>query len=179
MTIIIYGDEKEKNLSNVIVKVLKKYGGVQFYCKNKLICSKDINNPKFLVYELNELPEVLNVSGLIIFKDSFKKLNLSNLSSNLFPIFDTQNLEAADCLKDTNKIVLTCGLSSKNTLNISSISSTDAVLSLQRYVQTKNKLIEPHEIKINLTMPIKPQDILILCAILLLSDVPSENGYIF
>ncbi len=179
MTVIIYGDKKEKNLNNIIIKILTRYGGVQFHSKDKIICSKDIDTPKFLVYELNELPKVLDVSGLIIFRDSFKKLDSNKLSNNIFPIFDNQNLEAANCFKDTNKIVLTCGLSSKNTLNISSISSTDAVLSLQRYVKIKNKVLEPHEIKINLTMPIKSQDILMLCAILLLSDIPSENGYIF
>lgn len=178
MTILIYGDEHDTSLVEVLLKTLPKYGGVQFFSKNSLICNSLTNSkPKFLVYELDKLPTSIECSGLFIFKKSFKKLTPDLFPNNFLPIVDENNSNAINFLKKTNKIVITCGTSAKNTISFSSFSHTDAIVVLQRYLQTKNKTIEPHEFSLKLLSKREPSILLTICTILLLSDVPSAHGY--
>lgn len=179
MIIVIYGSEEDKSLNDTLLRALAKYGGVQFHCKDKIISYSEQGNPKYLVYDVNKLPLFLNCEGILILKNSFKDIDDNYLPSNFLPVFDNQNLKAVKFLKDRCKIVLTCGVSSKNTLSISSIDESSAVVSLQRYMIIKNKIVEPHDFTINLTKQVEPQDLLFTCAILLLSDIPSMDGYEF
>lgn len=181
MNIIIYGNSDDTGLEDVIFKTLSRYGNVQFLSQNKLICSRINENStserNFFIYDFKKIPEVIHSEGLFIFKKSFKKLNLTTFPANFLTIIDEQNINAIKCLEKTNQIVVTCGTSSKNTLSFSSFSHSEAVVVLQRYLQSKHKIIEPHEFVINFNETFNPNILLITCAILLLSDVPSTNGY--
>lgn len=180
MTIIIYGNNNDTSLSNILFKALTKYGYVQLYNKKRLICSTNFtlnSSSKFILYELDKLPSKINCEGLFIFKNSFKNLRASNFPKKFLPIVDSQNLQALKCLEKTSQIVITCGTSSKNTLSFSSFSNSEAIISLQRYLKTKNKIIEPHEFSLKITDSCSPITLLIICAVLLLSDISSINGY--
>lgn len=184
MNIILYGDSSDKDLSDAILNSLTKYGDVQFFSKEKLINFKlsqnDNNTKNFFVYELDQLPRVINLDGLFIFKKSFASLSdKQNLSKQMLTIIEEHNLNAIKYLEKTNQTVITCGTSSKNTLSFSSISNSKAMVVLQRYLQTKNKIIEPHEFEVRLKRVKDPNIFLIICAIFLLSEISSLNGYEF
>lgn len=175
MTIIVYGDKNDHSFIDVLFKVLARYGGVQLFSKDNLIYSSKTSEPKFFIYELDKLPSLIDCEGLFIFKKSFEKLN--KFPEKFLPIVNEQNLNAIKSLEFTDQIVMTCGTSAKNTLSFSSISYTEAVVVLQRYLQTKNSVIEPHEFSIKLLTSCDHNILLQICAILLLSDIPTTNGY--
>ena len=74
-------------------------------------------------------------------------------------------------LKDSPVPTLTCGMSPKDTLTLSSISDSSAVVSVQREIKDLNhQTIEPCEIKINYENRFSDYELLSACAVLLLAD---------
>ncbi len=182
MVVVIYGNDKDTTLNDTLMRALANYGGVQFHSKNKVICAcEKSSSPRFLAYDVNKLPVFLNCEGILIFKDSFKDIDYSCLPPHFSPVFDSQNVNAENFLKDKDMdtTILTCGVSSKNILTISSIEESKAFVSFQRYTIIKDKIIEPHDFTVNLTKPVEPEDLLFTCAVLLLSGIPSADGYEF
>lgn len=182
MNIIVYGNNDDTSLDDIIFKTLARYGDVQFFSKDKLVCSSlKKSQPcktQFLVYELEHLPDLINCNGIFLFKKSFKNLNENKFPKGFLPIVDEQNLSAIKLLEKTNQIVITCGTSTKNTLSFSSFSQTEAIVALQRYLQADNNTtIEPHEFTVKLSSTCEPNTLLIICTILLLAGIPSTNGY--
>lgn len=177
MNIIVYGDEKDTTISDTLLKTLAKYGGVQFFSSSKIVCTPQNCKPKFFIYDTNKLPLMTNINGIFLFKSYFKHIDASKISENFFHIIDSQNTRAIKCLKKTDQVVLTYGLDAKSTLTFSSLTSTDAIVNLQRYVKTSNKLLEPHEFPVKLSTQLEPELVLLVCAILLFSEIPSLGGY--
>ncbi len=177
MNIIVYGDEKDATISDTLLKTLAKYGGVQFFSSSKIVCTPQNCSPKFLIYDTNKLPLTTNINGIFLFKNSFKHTDASKTPENFFHIIDSQNMRAIKRLKKTDQIVLTYGIDAKSTLTFSSLKATDAMINLQRYVKTKNKILEPHEFPVKLSTQLEPNLVLLTCAVLLFSDVPSTDGY--
>ena len=177
MNIIVYGDEKDTTISDTLLKTLAKYGGVQFFSSSKLVCTPPKGSPRFLIYDTDKLPLTTNINGIFLFKNSFKHTDASKISENFFHIIDSQNMRAIKGLKKTDQIVLTYGIDAKSTLTFSSLTATDAMINLQRYVKTKNRILEPHEFPVKISSRIEPNLVLLSCAVLLFSEVPSTDEY--
>ena len=181
MNIIVYGSDEDTSLSNILLKTLSRYGDVSFFNKNKLVCGSfkksQADKNQFLVYEMETLPNIIEGNGIFLFKKSFKILDESKFPTKFLPIVDEQNLNAIKFLERINQIVITCGTSVKNTLSFSSISHTQAIVALQRYLQAENTVIEPHEFTVKLSSVYEPSTLLIICTLLLLAEIPSINGY--
>lgn len=177
MNIIIYGDETDTNLSEILLNLLTKYGGVQFLNFNKLTCKPKESPFNFFIYDINKLPLEVNIDGVFLFKDSFDGINSNKILGDYIYIIDSQNAKAIDCLKGTDRIVMTYGTDAKSTLTFSSLTADKSLVNLQRYIRTKNKIIEPHEFPVRLTKPYDTNVMLTACAILLFAEVPSADGY--
>lgn len=177
MDIIVYGDEKDNTISDILLNALAKYGGAQLFSTKKLVCNPRNCNHKFLVYDTNKLPTTTNMDGIFLFKNFFKNIDASEISPNFSHIINSENTRAINCLKKTEHIVLTYGVDSKSTLTFSSLTSTEAIVNLQRYVKTKNKILEPHEFSVKLSTQFEPELVLLICAILLFSEISSLGGY--
>ncbi len=177
MNIIVYGDEKDTTISDTLLKTFAKYGGVQFSSSSKLVCMPKNRKLKFFIFDTNKLPLTTNINGIFLFKNSFKHVDASKIPENFFHIIDSQNRHAIKCLKKADQVVLTYGIDAKSTLTFSSLTATDAMINLQRYVKTKNKILEPHEFLVKLNTQLEPNLVLLVCAVLLFSEVPSTDGY--
>ncbi len=177
MNIIIYGNEKDTVLSDILLKVLSKYGGVNLFSTNRWTRSPKTYTSNFFVYDINKLPTVIDMDGIFIFKDSFKSINTHKLCSNFLHIINSQNMRAIKHLKSTEQVVMTCGIDSKSTLTFSSLTTTEAIVNLQRYVKTKNKILEPHEFPLKIKTPCDETVLLLVCAVLLLAELPSLEGF--
>lgn len=177
MNIIVYGDEKDTTISDTLLKTLAKYGGVQFFSSSKLVCTPPKGSPRFLIYDTDKLPLTTNINGIFLFKNSFKHVDASKIPESFFHVIDSQNTRAIKCLKKTDQVVLTYGIDAKSTLTFSSLTATDAMINLQRYVKTKNKILEPHEFPVKLGTQLEPNLVLLVCAVLLLSEIPATEGY--
>lgn len=177
MNIIVYGNEKDTTISDILLNALAKYGGAQLFSAKKLVCNPQNCNPNFFVYDTNKLPTTTNMDGIFLFKNSFKNIDASEIPKNFSNIIDSENARSIKCFKKNEHVVLTYGVDSKSTLTFSSLTATEAIVNLQRYVKTKNKILEPHEFPVELSTQLEPELVLLVCAILLFSEIPSLNGY--
>ena len=86
--------------------------------------------------------------GVVIIADQNKRLKNVKLSKSLTGICSDENLTALNIFKKNCLPIITCGMGSKNTVTVSSISEKSLMLSLQRNIRDINgKVIEPLEIK--------------------------------
>lgn len=178
--IIVYGKKRDISISRTLIKCLSKYGGVQYSIPNETGFSGCCTTPSFFLLDLPRMNKFIsNQKGCIIFKNSFNNFSASLFQTHLTPIFDVQNTEAYKVLARTNKIVITCGTSAKDTLSLASLKEDSAVISLQRYIKTFNSdVIEPRDFTVKFSDKIDVYPLLSTCAVLLLSGVSPDNGYI-
>ena len=177
MNIVIYGDASDTILSDLLTPILARYGGVQVFSADKFICTPSGCTPKFFIYDINKMPYQSIIDGIFIFKDKFRKIDLSKVSNNVWHVVDSQNIHAIKALQGSKNIVLTCGVDSKSTLTFSSRTATEALVNLQRFVKTQNKVLEPHEFTIKITSTYDDNFVLLVCSVLLLAEIPSLEGF--
>lgn len=186
--IVICGepDTHENGLTSELCESLKVYGSTLSYTKvindgctyDKLNVNKDCLPLKYVIYELQNIPTVSGLKGILIFKNSFKSKTTPVRLSGLIPIIYEQNKEAISLLKGTGASVISCGMSTYNTLSIASRDYNSAIISVQRQIKTlTNNIIEPHDFPLYFNKSIDMFNLLISSAILLLSDIDSSEGY--
>lgn len=176
VTVFVCGNRSE-NFNNRFYNALEEYGGLQIFSEKKIYSS--CKNPKYIVYENRYLPHTNIFSGIVIFKNKFY-CNKDTYLKGFIPILDSQNTKAVNLLKNNFSIAITCGLSLKDTLYPSSINYPNNIISLQRDILTvSGKVTEAHDFKVTLKKPTSIFTMLSICGVLLLSDIPSNDGYKF
>lgn len=134
-----------------------------------LLKAKDIT---IFVFECEQIERFDWKNAVLIFKSrqrcgSYHKLKLSG---NFISIVEEGNERALKMLKGSCAPTLICGMSSKDTLTLSSVSDNSAVVSLQREICDLNgNIIEPCEIQISHDEPFSKFELLAACAVLLLA----------
>lgn len=165
------------NCNTSFYNILDKYGGIELFSKNCIYST--CSNPKFIIYEDKIVPKIDTPNSIVIFKNHFYTNENSSIK-NCIPILNSQNVNAVRFLKNNVSIAITCGLSLRDTLSPSSINFPNNIVTLQRDILTvSGKVIEPHDLKVTLKKSMSMFNILSLCGVLLLSDIPSTNGYEF
>lgn len=163
----LYGSKYDININKAIFNSLNKYGNVIVKRFDEMIF-------------FNEFNRNFEDQYISVFKNTFKTdaLSYNKLYRNSINIIDSQNKNAMNYLNQKNEITVTCGVSNKSSLMIESLTSYNAILSLQRNIKTQNELIYPQGFKIILINNIGIYPLLVTSAILLISGIPANNGYI-
>lgn len=126
--------------------------------------------PEILLVEANHPPEC---DGDVIYLLGGKREGYAceTFSGNprAVAITDSQNAQTLRFAADHHLKTLTCGLSGKDTLTLSSIGENDAVVCLQREIATiGGGMMDPAEIPVRLREPLERIELLELAAALLL-----------
>ena len=137
------------------------------------------NNENIKLFSQNVLPHFESKRPIIIFKNSCSLSILhNNIPESSICILNPQNLNAINQLSNKNITALSCGMSNKDTLNISSINYPKAVVSLQRTIKNiHNKTVEPKDIIIDLQNEYDPYSILASCALFLLLQTKDTQQF--
>lgn len=168
--VILLADRKNKCESEII-EILKKYGA-------KHISDKYIGdgNNNFTIISVYKNSELSIQKGIIVFIDDGLRFLKQRIPLGMIGICEENNQTALEVLK-LNKIeTICCGIGSKNSITISSISSDKLFAFLQRTLQNNNgKIVEQGEFKITLTKKYHPFSVMACTAILLLKGItPNE-----
>lgn len=178
VTIIICGSKKDEVIAKTLYKVLCRYGKV--YHDKVYEPIRVVSHTSFYISEVEHIPESNASNGILIFKNTFEKSDNSIIPNNFTIIMDPQNTEAAQAIKGTNNVVITCGMLMKSTLSISSLDFSSAIISVQRSItDLSSKLIEPHDFAVLLRNKMGVYPILAVSAALMMLGVPSSSGYEF
>lgn len=176
--IVIYGSKDDNVINDILVNAILNYANV-FY-NEELLQSKSANNPGIIynVESKENIDKSKSGGDIIVFKNSFESTDGIGLSNGNIVIIDSQNTQAVKVLSGTDNVVITCGMSMRDTLSISSFELSEATVSLQREVQNLNcDAIEPREFKVALANDIGVYPILSCCAVLLMLGMPTDDGY--
>ncbi len=168
-SIIICGNRNDISVTNIVKKAVSLY------------INPTDDNSKFIFKECDNVSKIEKEDkGVVVFKNSFNYNNEPIYLKNMIPIFDSQNYEARKVLKKQGNIAISCGMSLHDTLSISSLDFSSAIVSLQRQIINFNlKVIEPYEFRVNFSEKSGIYPILASCAILLLLGISPKNKYDF
>ncbi len=177
INIVLCGKSNDASISEALLPVLARYGGVQYF-NGKQLAKLGDGEPDYFVYECEQIPKIEIDRGVLLFKNSFQISEGSTVPENIFCIFETQNKNAAAVLKNTHTTAITCGTSQKDTISIAGLEETGAVLSLQRNIKKLDgEILEPHDFTVQLSAKIGPHRILAVSAVLMIIGVDSSVGY--
>ena len=140
--IIICGDTGERKLTEMIIDMCRKNGGV-------LVCDRGrvyetCENPNFFI--VTDI-EKINCKSIVILGEDVGDVEIKN---EFAVIVEGENMRGLEILKNQGcKNVLTCSMNGRATLSMSSV-YPEKIISLQRGIKTiDGKVMEPCEFKIN------------------------------
>lgn len=174
--VFLVGEKSDAAIRLPLCRALERHGGVLHIC-NGHAAQYAIGPAHFLLYETSRLDTLQAESAILVFKTHQPKFCPTlTLSSGVTAILETENEIAARRLLHTGNTALTCGLTARDTLTLSSISDTEPVVSIQRTVTMLNgRTLEPCEKRVRLHTPLSGYALLSVCATLLLAGQASEG----
>ena len=164
--VILLSDRKSK-VESEIIEILTKYGGQH-------ISDKFIGNDsgKFTILSIYKKSKIKLSKGIAVFLDRGKRFEGQSLPLGVIAICEDENRTALEIAKQNHIAVISCGLSSKNSVTLSSMGNDQLFTSLQRSIQKPNgEFVEPCEIKIKLSKSYLPFSVMASTAILLLMNI--------
>lgn len=154
-------------LAGILYHVLSRCNEV-LWVNEKEICLPDIAPDVLLVSS----PVPLECDGDVIYVlGALKEVPDENFAvgQRAVAVVNSQNAQGLSFAAQHHLKTLTCGLSNKDTLTLSSLREDSAVICLQREIKTLGGgHMEPAEIPVRLRSPIERGDLLSLAAVLLL-----------
>ena len=140
--IVICGDVGERRLTETIINVCSKNGGVLVCDKGKFY--ETCENPRFFI--VTDVAESFCQSIVVLGED----VGDIEIKNEFAVIVEGENMRSLEILKNQGcKNVLTCSMNGKATLNISSV-YPQKIINLQRNIKTLDgKMTEPCEFKIS------------------------------
>ena len=174
--VFLLGEDHDATLRLPLCRILERHGGVLHIC-GAHAAQYAIGPARFLLYETSRLDSIQAEQAILIFKSRQAVQNSTlSLSDGVISILETENEAAARMLLHTGTTALTCGLTARDTLTLSSISDTTPVVTIQRAITAfDGRTLEPCEKRIALHAPLSGYELLSVCAVLLLTGQDSEN----
>ena len=177
VTVVLCGSKEDWQTGQVLRRALNTYGGVQYCGPNTVVGG--VKEPSFLLWDCTEVPKMEHMNGILVFKNSFCSQK-GKIAEGVLPVLDSQNEAAAEILRKSGCIALTCGTPPRDTVSIASLRQDESVVSLQRSVITlSGEVEEPHDFPVHVKKEGGVYPLLAACSVLLLAGVPSAKGYTF
>ncbi len=175
--VIICGDCGDRELTAAVVRACCRYGGA-FVCDGTSVYETG-KAPEFCIVSVNSLSEV-SCGGVLIFGQALCQLRPHLPIGNVIPMADSGNSEALSLLCSIGKPVIGCSMSGSDTLSLSCRRDGEGLVCLQRCLRTvSGRLLEPCEFSFSAPPAIPIFPLLAACGVLLLFDIPFEQGYHF
>ena len=177
-TLILYGEIKDKSVTSKLCRVLSDYGGVLYFSDSKAIKYGMFDHISFVVLECDKLCEISIPNCIVIFKSKQSSSCHIKLCSSAISIVESSNKKAIRAISGNQNPCISCGMSSNDTITLSSISDTDATISIQRSInEINNASIEPCDVTVKLKNFCDGYTLLSTFCALTLSGY-MENGYL-
>ena len=172
-TVIVFGITGSF-VADEIKRVLSHYGLIEVrgsYIK------KENGNPQFLIIECASRAKIDLDTGIIVMIGEAGKSCVLDIPKSFMGIAYSKDLGSLELLKNNDITTLTCGMSSDNTIILSSVGENTASVCLQRSIKTLDgKIIEPQEYPVHLVEKITDYALMAAFGILLLSGIePNEK----
>ena len=164
--VILFSDRKNKT-EKEIIEILKNYGAD--YISDKKIHK---GNGKITIISEYKITDLNIEKGIAVYIDETQRFIGQKFPMGIIGICEDCNKEALKNFSYNKIPVITCGMSAKNTITLSSINSDTLLATLQRNITVINgNEIYPEEFKIKTKKNYLPFSVMASIAILLLNDI--------
>ena len=132
--IVLCGVNEEEQFCSI----LSQYGTVVYIGEERIAkYAQHAYDNVFIVISYGRIPRLDGFDGILIIGDKVTGADgQSVISGKTVPVFQADNSTAARILKNTECAAISCGMSSQDTVSISSITDRKICLSLQREIET-------------------------------------------
>lgn len=169
MVILFSG--RKSSTEKEIIDILTSYGAN--YISDKKI---NLSGKNFTIISEYKKTDMSLKNGIAVFIDDTERFNGQTFPKGIIGICENHNQKALNIFKDNLVPVISCGMSPKSTITISSINDDSLLAALQRTIVDFNGFeIEPLEIKINLTKAYNPFSVMASAAVLLLMGITPDS----
>lgn len=128
------------------------------------------NRTDFLLYECETAPVFEIAPSVFLFKNKITKYAALQIPANSLAIVDTVNQPALSMLQRSSVSAVTCGMSPRDTLTLSSSKERSAAVCIQRQMQTMaGQTVDEREIPVHFERRYEPYTLLSICALLILA----------
>ncbi len=166
-TLIIYGAEEKKEISDILKKYFCRHGGCTYVSADQVYMSGDAAN---LIVESGRLSQIDAQKGIIIFKNDITDFTFPSIPPGFTAVLSCENTAALNFLRENKIVAATCGLSATDTFSLSSLEEDTATVSLQRELRTLGgEINEPQDVVIKNTMGLSGFTAMCLCAAVLIT----------
>lgn len=168
-TVILYGAQSDTSISLPMCRALEKAGGVIHFC-NGTINEYAISRPRFLLYETDQLENLQLSDCILLFKPSASApTRKPSVCKNAVLIAEGENEGVRKLAAELGLCCITCGMSSRDTLVISSMGETEANISVRSEIQLEEAGIEPRDLTAHFLQREDAYALLARCAVLLIA----------
>ena len=164
---VVLFSNRKNNIEKEIIKILTKYGAN--YISDKIITK---NKSTFTIISEYKATTLNLNKGIAVFLDDTERFSSQKFPEGFIGICEDTNIKALDIFKNSKIPVITCGMSNKNTVTVTSLSSNFLISSIQRSIcNCFGEETEPAEYKIKLTNKYLPISVMFCTSILLLNGI--------
>lgn len=178
ISIVVAGPPSDRRIAGLLSRALAPYGPVLRVGHRGL--SLPATPPQFLVWDTKHPGQLEGGPILLILKESVQELTGFIPPPCQAVAVGSDNAAALDYLAGYELQAITCGLSSKDTLTLTSISDTSAVVALQRsLVSWDGSVVEPAELPVRLSCPADSHSLLCCAAALAYAGLLGRQDELF
>lgn len=171
--LILYGSEKSDSLRRYLLFSLKNKLNVSFMNSHIFQSRK---KEALQLFEVDGMEKISADASILFLKTKADFESLRYLKDNMTVIINSANHQQLEFISKFKVNVVTCGLSTKDTITFSSRDENSAVVSLQRSIRAiDGTIIEPMDIPCKITKKYSDYFVLGYVAILLLLNLVSQN----
>lgn len=146
----IYGSDKGHGTAKVMSTLLKQKA-IGHILISVLRYEQIGNEMQLIIFQTSRLADIFAMRpDIILFEHTQSRHCDTDLSGlDAIAVLETDDTDAANIIADTGISAVTCGLSQKSSVTVSSITDTETVISVQRsIIDLFGNVIEPQEIKV-------------------------------
>lgn len=174
--LVLLGSLSDKRAGQALKELFSQRVSFLHICGSRLdLCG---TSPDFLIYETDTLEHFPVSSGILICKEPLRQSGFSlchverpECYQNMIGILSSEDTAGAQLFQQMKLTTITCGLSGKDSLTLSSITNDSAVVCLQRTIRSlSGQEIDPGEIPVVIDRPIDRYSLLLTVAVALLSQ---------
>lgn len=167
--VLLLGDRKDKKLAAFLLKYLSKFFHVCFYHDSDLI--EDFGKGRdLLVIQTNSVHRAFSENTIVVLLPSARMEFLSSATKSVLFVVRSTMGEQLKYLAQKDLSAITCGLSGKDTITVSSHFENRMTIALQRELKTVEKtVVEPLELPFQLSEKVDWYHVMTLAALLLLT----------
>lgn len=168
ISVVIAASNQDRKFWNAIQNILSR-GFNSIHCVGRCADARSESAELFLA-DAGSFDLIYSETAIVIFKDAEKLDTKFETNKQVVAIVDSCNKEALKLASETGFPAITCGLSTRDTITLSSINEDSAVINLQREITCfDGNVTEPQEIPVSLYSPIDSFALMCVAAIFILS----------